>query len=148
MSARHGCELVRLTTYTYYLIEKGDPYKMLRLSPKSWRSLSISARCLGGRLLHSDTVRIGCASGFWGDSAVAGMYTAIQYKHYHPLFLILSLAPQLVRHGNIDYLVSDYLSEITMSLLTAARQKQPVSYNYSSSTLLHFHGFSQLNFIY
>ena len=29
--------------------------------------------------------------------------------------------------GNIDYLVSDYLSEITMSLLTSAKQKSPVS---------------------
>ena len=36
-------------------------------------------------------------------------------------------APQLVHHGNIDFLVADYLSEITMSLLTAARQKSPVS---------------------
>ena len=35
-------------------------------------------------------------------------------------------APQLVRHGNIDFLVADYLSEITMSLLTAARRKNPV----------------------
>lgn len=36
-------------------------------------------------------------------------------------------APQLVRHGNIDFLVADYLSEITMSLLTAAKQKSAVS---------------------
>lgn len=41
--------------------------------------------------------------------------------------IILCLAPQLVHHGNIDFLVSDYLSEITMSLLTAAKQKQPVN---------------------
>ena len=40
--------------------------------------------------------------------------------------LAVPIAPQLVRHGNIDYLALDYLSEITMSLLTAVKQKNPV----------------------
>jgi Acyclic terpene utilisation family protein AtuA len=48
-------------------------------------------------------IAIGCSSGFWGDS---------------------SFAPeQLVNSGRINYLVSDYLAEITMSLLARARAK-------------------------
>lgn len=71
------------------------------------RSCFIKARYFHATsLLNNDKLRIGCASGFWGDTSVA--------------------APQLVQHGNIDYLVFDYLSEITMSLLARVKEKNPV----------------------
>ena len=50
-------------------------------------------------------LRIGGASGFWGDSSVA--------------------APQLVNSGLIDVLVFDYLAETTMAILVAAQRKNP-----------------------
>jgi hypothetical protein len=49
-------------------------------------------------------VRIGCGAGFWGDSPEG--------------------PAQLVRSGLIDYLVMDYLAEITMSILARMKAKR------------------------
>jgi hypothetical protein len=56
--------------------------------------------------LNDRVVRIGGASGAWGDSPMA--------------------VPQLLT-APVDYLMMDYLAEVTMSLLARARQKDPTA---------------------
>ncbi|MEM7423061.1 MAG: acyclic terpene utilization AtuA family protein, partial [Pseudomonadota bacterium] len=52
-------------------------------------------------------IRIGGAAGYWGDSPEA--------------------ARQLVLSGDIDYLIGDYLAEVTMSILVRMKQRDPQS---------------------
>ena len=53
----------------------------------------------------SKTIRIGGASGYWGESMMA--------------------TPQLLQVEGMDYLVYDFLAEITMSILARARAAKP-----------------------
>jgi len=55
--------------------------------------------------MSEKTIRIAGASGFWGDAARS--------------------TPQLLQDEDIDFIVYDYLAEITMSIMARARAKNP-----------------------
>jgi len=55
--------------------------------------------------MSKQTINIGGASGFWGDSNLS--------------------ANQLIQSKKLDYLVFDYLAEITMSIMARAKSKNP-----------------------
>jgi len=57
--------------------------------------------------MAADSVRLGCWAAFWGDTSTA--------------------VDQILDGAEIDYLISDYLSEITMALLARARAKDPAA---------------------
>jgi hypothetical protein len=55
--------------------------------------------------MTNQSIKIGGASGYWGDASRA--------------------TPQLLSTGDLDYIVYDYLAEITMSIMARARAKNP-----------------------
>ena len=57
--------------------------------------------------MTDQSIRIAGASGFWGDAARA--------------------TPQLLKDGNVDVIVYDYLAEITMSIMARARAKTQIT---------------------
>ena len=56
-------------------------------------------------IMTKKTIKIGGASGYWGESAMA--------------------TPQLLQVDGLNYLVYDYLAEITMSIMARAKAKDP-----------------------
>src|SRR5690606_25132880 len=58
-----------------------------------------------GRMSRKETIRIASGQGFWGDRLQAPV--------------------EQVRRGPIDYLMLDYLAEVTMSIMQKQRSRDP-----------------------
>ncbi|MFA5489509.1 MAG: acyclic terpene utilization AtuA family protein [Candidimonas sp.] len=58
-----------------------------------------------GGFCMKDVVRVGCGSGFWGDTPEG--------------------ARQLIKGEELDYLILDYLAEVTMSILARMKSRNP-----------------------
>ncbi|MEQ8898701.1 MAG: acyclic terpene utilization AtuA family protein [Roseovarius sp.] len=69
--------------------------------------------------LRPETVRIGCGAGFWGDTPEG--------------------ARQLIERGALDYMILDYLAEITMSILARMKAKDPAA-GYATDFVTHVAG--------
>lgn len=71
--------------------------------------------------------RIGCASGFWGDTAVSSAFFAPLYPFKVKIWRCL--ARQLVHSDPpVNVIAYDYLAEITMSILARMKAKDPVRF--------------------
>lgn len=62
--------------------------------------------------MNKASVKIGCWSGFWGDSTLS--------------------MKQLLAVPDVDYLVGDFLAEMTMSILVMQRERSKGKLGYAS----------------
>src|SRR5690606_29126926 len=76
-----------------------------RTAPRCVRRTA-DARLTDGMIMaHRDTIRIASGQGFWGD--------------------LLSAPVSQVRRGQVDYLMLDYLAEVTMSIMQKQHARDP-----------------------
>ncbi|XP_037353657.1 uncharacterized protein LOC119234757 [Talpa occidentalis] len=105
MSARRGPRLLRAALALTLQRLPALPARAEARALGTPTRAGASGQSASGSSSAPRAVRLGCASAFWGDTAVS--------------------VPQLLYGETLDYLVFDYLSEITMCLLAAAKEKSP-----------------------